>query len=292
VKTRTSGLEATVTATPFKNANGFSWNILANWSQYRQVFAEFPEGTDVLYNFYKVGDRTDGYYDSGVFHTPEGEIINDASGRPLRNPIPQFLGYSNPDWVWGITNRFGWKSLSLTVQFDGRVGGVLTNYIQRQTFRGGRHIATTEGAMGIARENDTKGIKSYLGEGVQISNGVPIQYDPQTGAITNYSELTYTANATPAYLQDYIGRYYATSEANLMSKTFSKLREVTLTYTVPTRALGNSFIRGASVSFVSRNLLYFAEKKDIDIDQYIGSNYSGLQTPTVKSFGANVNLTF
>jgi len=65
----------------------------------------------------------------------------------------------------------------------------MVNYIQRQTFRGGRHIATVEGAMGVARENDTKGIKSWIGEGVTVANGGKIQYDPATGLISNYSEL-------------------------------------------------------------------------------------------------------
>ena len=57
------------------------------------------------------------------------------------------------------------KNFSLNIQFDGRVGGVIVNYIQRQTFRGGRHIETIEGAYGIAREQDYKGVKSFVGPG-------------------------------------------------------------------------------------------------------------------------------
>jgi hypothetical protein len=40
-------------------------------------------------------------------------------------------------------------------------------------------------------------------------------------------------------------------------------------YALPQSLLGKSFIRQASVSLVGRNLLYFAEKKDIDIEQYV-----------------------
>ena len=78
-----------------------------------------------------------------------------------------------------------------------------------------------------------------------------------------------------------------------MSRTFVKLREVVLSYSLPQKFLKKSLIQQASISFVGRNLLYFAEKTDIDIEQYTGnSSYSGLQTPTTRSFGFNVNLTF
>jgi hypothetical protein len=117
---------------------------------------------------------------------------------------------------------------------------------------------------------------NYIGEGVSLASGT-IKYD-QYGNITNWEELSFEPNTTKTFLQDYISRRYATAEANLMSKTFSKLREVTITYQLPKSWFkSGNFIREASVSFVGRNLLYFAEKKDIDLDQYIGTNYSGLQ---------------
>lgn len=80
-----------------------------------------------------------------------------------------------------------------------------------------------------------------------------------------------------------------------MSKTFAKVREITLGYMLPSRILEKTFIRGASISFVGRNLFYFANKKnkDVDIDQYAGSQTSSsLQSPTVKRYGVNINLTF
>jgi len=46
-------------------------------------------------------------------------------------------------------------------------------------------------------------------------------------------------------------------EDYMISRTFAKLREVTLTYTMPSKVLGRSFIKGASFSLVGRNLLLF-----------------------------------
>ena len=207
------------------------------------------------------------------------------------------MGYLNPDWVYGLNNRFSYKNVTFSFQFDGRVGGVISDYVQRQTFRGGRHIATTEGAMGVSRFEDTKGIKSFVGEGVQISGTGKINADPN-GVITNYGELQFVPNTTKQYLQDYISRRYSPNGGNLMSRTFTKLREVTLGYNLPQSVVTRLGFRSASVSIVGRNLLYFAEKKDIDLDQFTGGNVfvgggsSSLQTPTTRRFGVNLNLVF
>lgn len=224
----------------------------------------------------------------------QSELINDpVSGRPIRTNVAQFLGNTNPDWSWGLVNQLNYKNWGLTFQFDGRVGGVLIDYIQRQTYRGGRHIGTVEGAMGVARAQDALGIKSWVGPGMVISNGAAIEYDPITGAITNYDELTFAPNTTATYLQDWISTYYAAEEANVVSRSFAKLREVTLTYNVPSSILDKTFMKTASVSVLGRNLLYFAEVKDVDIDQFAGSDsYSSLQSPTLRRYGFNVNITF
>ncbi|NCI46283.1 SusC/RagA family TonB-linked outer membrane protein [Sediminibacterium soli] len=297
VKNRTNGLEISVSGQAIKTKD-FSWDVLLNWSTYRRRLAELPEGVNVLNTFYRKGDRLDKVYVGSFVRTPDGALINDAGGRPIVNPIAQFKGYADPDWVWGLNNRFNYKNFSLSFQFDGRVGGIMEDYVRKQTFRGGRNIETVQGKMGDARYQDYKGIKSYIGDGVIVSNATPIQYDPATGAVTNFDKLQFTTNNIPTFLQDYISRYNGTSEGNLMSKTYFKLREVTIGYSLPVSVFGRkSFVRSASVSLVGRNLLYFIKDgnryKDVDIDQYAGGQTSsGLQTPTMRRYGININLTF
>jgi hypothetical protein len=291
-KTKRDGLEVTINANPISKPDGLKWNVLLNWSTFKEVLKELPNG-QTRSGFINVGERTDRYFAGSFYKTPDGQLINDAGGRPIRTAVAQYLGNLNPDWSWGITNKLNYKNWGLTFQFDGRVGGIIIDYLQRQTFRGGRHLETTQGAMGVARLQDTKGIKSWVGPGVVISNGASIDYDPITGAITNYDELTFAPNTIPTYLQDYISRYYAAEEANSISRSFAKLREVTLSYNLPQSLLSKSFIRSATVSLVARNLLYFAEKKDVDIDQFAtDTSYSSLQTPTTRRYGFNVNITF
>lgn len=292
ITTRKTGWELSLTGSPLKKANGLNWDVMVNWSAFKEVYTKFYGNVKELDIYTKIGSRVDQFLGSAFVKTPDGRIINDAGGRPIRNPVSQIQGYTNPDWVWSIINTFSFKNFRLGFQFDGRVGGKMINYIQQQTYRGGRHINTVRGAMGDARYQDYKGVKSWVGEGVVVSNGVAIAYDNR-GNVTNYKDLEYAANTTPTFLQDYISFYYNTNEANLISKTFAKLREVTFTYTLPQSFLQKTFIRQANVSLVGRNLLYFAKYKDVDIDQYAGSQgSSSLQTPTTKRYGININLIF
>jgi TonB-linked SusC/RagA family outer membrane protein len=302
LKTKKTGYEFSLSGAPVKTATGINWDILVNVSTFQDKYEELPPGQTVYNTFFKKGDRVDKFYSSAFVRAPDGQIINDAAGKPLSNPVPQFLGYLNAKYQWAIYNKVTWNNLSLGFQFDGSVGGVTTDYMHNKTMRGGRNIETAEGAIGSARKSDNdhagdptyKGV--YIGDGVVVSNGVAINYDGQTGAILNYKDLQFTTNTHTTQVQDYLSKYYNISEANLMSKTFAKLRELTIGYDLPAKWLNNTFISRASVSLVGRNLLYFYKDKrfkDVDLDQY---NYStsgtGLQSPTTRRYGFNINVVF
>ncbi|HTE12400.1 MAG TPA: hypothetical protein VK645_15555, partial [Chitinophagaceae bacterium] len=207
---------------------------------------------------------------------------------------------------WSIYNKFNYKGFTLGFQFDGSVGGVTIDYMHIKTMQGGRNIETAEGALGAARYKDWQAFPanninpdpnykgSYIGEGVVVSNNTAINFD-NNGNITNYKDLSFAPNKQVALVQDYVSKYYGTDEANLMSKTFAKLREVTLGYDVPVKYLGK-YVSKITVSLVGRNLLYFYKDKrfkDVDLDQYPqGLSLTGLQSPTTRRYGFNLNFTF
>ena len=290
IKTQKKGLEIAVTGSPLKKSNGLNWDVVANYSTFQEKLTEIYPGVESLNTFLKVGDRVDKYYGRAFVRTPEGQIINDASGRPIYAPVSQYLGNMNPDFVFGINNKFSYKNITLGFQFDGRIGGVLSNYIQKQTFRGGRHIDLGTGDMLAAHEQDVKGVKSWVGEGVQVSGTTPLKFDAD-GKVTNYAELSYVPNATKQYLQDWVSRYYNSDEGNLMSRSFGMLREVVIGYSLPKNMLGKTF-QDISISLVGRNLFYFAEKKDIDLNQYLSGGSSGTQTPSTRRYGVNLAFKF
>jgi TonB-linked SusC/RagA family outer membrane protein len=302
LKTKKTGFEASLTASPVKNLNGLNWDIMVNYDTYKEVYEELPTGQDVYQRFFKKGDRVDKLYTSDFWRDLNGQIINDVNGKPIANPVPQYLGDLIGKFRWSAINKLSYKQISLSFQFDGNVGGVMVDYLHNKTMRGGANIETASGAFGVARDLDDqhagdptwKG--SYVGEGVVVSNGVPIEYDSQTGAITNYSALQFVPNTQTTQIQDYISKYYGISQSNLMSKTYAKLREVTLSYDLPANWLVAPRISKFTVSLVGRNLIYFyADKKfkDVDLDEYnYGTGSTGFQSPTTRRFGFNINVVF
>jgi hypothetical protein len=287
-----SGYEFSLNLRPFQRTNGLHWDVTLNYATLKRMLKEVYQGVDTYNSFIQTGERYDQIYGSKFLRSPQGQLINDESGRPIRNPISQFLGYADPDFTWGFISQLSYKDVSFMFQFDGAVGGNLVDHIQRQTFRGGRHIETIQGKMGEARYQDYLGNKSWIGEGVMITNGASIEYDNE-GMITNYDELQFADNDAVTFLQDWISRYYNSDEANLISKTYAKLREVRITYTIPEKILPGKLISAMEVSLVGRNLLYFAEKSDVDVEPFIyGYSTSIFQTPSIRTVGINLNFTF
>jgi TonB-linked SusC/RagA family outer membrane protein len=309
IKTEKKGWEVSLTGTPMKTSN-FSWNTTLNYSTYIERFSEFYGNVTSLNGdfvggdsriTYHVGDRADNVYGFKFFRAPDGQIIHDASGMIYRdNRKAQLLGHANPDFVWSFINTFNYKNWSFNFQLDGRVGGVAVDYIYKKLLQGGRSIETVQGAYGAARlaefnqnpNNDPNNIpQTYTGKGVVASG--PLSVD-DAGQVTNLNQLTFNTNTVANSLQDYINREVGFDERVLISKTFMKLRQVMITYNLPSEMLKKTPFTRASFSLVGRNLLYFADRTDIDLDSFIGTNTSSqmLQSPTLRRYGVNINLTF
>jgi hypothetical protein len=205
----------------------------------------------------------------------------------------RIFGHADPNWSWGIVNSLGYKSVKLGFQFDGVVGGVFNDYVRQKTLQGGRHLETATGLWGDNRMNDVKG-GSLVAPGITLTGGA-IQLDPKTGAITNYNSLTVAPNSKATSVQSYASRYSSLAELSIIDKTFTKLREVTFTYTLPSALLSRiKFVKKAEASLIGRNLyLFFPSKyKDVDPDQFTQRGGSDLQTPSTRRYGFNLNLTF
>ena len=109
LKTEKTGYEVSLSGTPVKTRSGFDWNILVNWSTYKDVYKELPPGQTTYNTFFKAGDRVDKFYSSAFAKSPDGKIIYDSKGYPLALPKAQFLGYLNADYAWSIYNNVSYK---------------------------------------------------------------------------------------------------------------------------------------------------------------------------------------
>jgi TonB-linked SusC/RagA family outer membrane protein len=316
VTTLKKGWELTLTGSPVRNPRGFSWDILANWSTYKETLKEIYGGltTISLNNHnYKVGDRLDAYYSTKFVRDGSGNIVyGTATGAPLSAPSLSdnsnrgLIGYLNPDFAFGINNRFSYKNFSISFQFDGRIGGKIYDRVWYQGNNGGTSIESASGAFGAARraewnstnQGQAAPVAAYVGQGVVIASGTPHYTN---GQIDNLKDLTFSKNTQTITVQNYLSGGLAANfdEYYFIDRSFVKLREVNLTYNFPVK---NKVIKAASVSLIGRNLLYFAKRKDFDIDQYpagynnsnlsVNGNSPDLQSATSRRFGANFNISF
>lgn len=317
--TKRTGYEISLNGNPIL-VRDFKWDVLLNLSTYKEIYTAFAPGqTDYVVGDHVLhfNDRVDKLYGDKEAQTPDGKVIHDASGLPRYLPKAQYLGNADPDFSWAINNKFKYKEFTLSFQFDGMVGGKIQDRVYRKLVEGGRGQVTDEGVIGQARlyESQHWGDPGFKGavyadgtpilghDGVTVAAGSPdIQFDPISGVITNYSQVSFSPNKTPVkYVQDYVNNFYNDPQHTVISKTYAKLREVVIGYSLPKSFVQKLSLSKVDFSLVGRNLLYFFHKgyKDIDVDQYPGRDQSGnanreynLQTPTTRSLGFNINVVF
>lgn len=320
INTLKTGFELTLTATPIKS-NHFSWETIMNWSTYKETLKSIYAGTSILTlgnHNYHVGERLDNFYSTGFVTDGSGNIIY-SGGNPLAasgnlDQKYKYLGHLDPDFSLGWNNRFSYDNFSLSFQLDGRFGGVIYDDVYYHAMNGGTAIESAQGAIGAGRLADWEAAKgnngvipasyagTFVGKGVVITGGSPTY---EAGKITNLKSLQFGQNNTPVIIQSYVSSALGGVDENwTMSRTFVKLREVQLAYTFTGKAFKKGVIKSATIALVGRNLLYFAKRKDFDIDQYASGfdaynrSYTGtssdvtLSSPTFRRFGFNLNVAF
>jgi TonB-linked SusC/RagA family outer membrane protein len=321
VTTKKNGFELELVGSPLRSKDGLNWDINLNYSTYKETLESVYDGATSIYqnnHVYHIGDRLDAIYGTKFVRDGSGNIVNSSGGIPIAAPAQAnnsqlgLLGYANPDFSFGITNKFNYKNWTLSFQFDGRIGGKIYDFTKYHSYNGGTAIETATGEFGAARlaewNSTAEGTKAatpaYVGPGVTLVSGTPTY--GLGGVITNLSQLTFAQNTTPVLVQSYIssGLGGNVDEYFMISRSYAKLREVTFGYSLPASMLQGSFIKKVSINLVGRNLLYFAARKDIDLDQYASgydassrvltgpSGGSDLESPTARRYGLNLHVTF
>ena len=314
ITSKKKGIEISLSGSPIKSAKGLNWDILVNYATYKETLDAIYGSETVLsqngHNYVK-GERLDAIYGAGFVRDASNNIVY-SGGLPLRAPSDvsnnTFLGYANPDFTFGINNRFSFGDFSFSFQFDGRKGGNIYDEVYKDGMNGGTAIESATGAFGAARLAEWQSTNTgtvaptgkYIAQGVKIVGGTPVYAG---GRITNIKDITFAPNDVAVTVQSFVSSGIGNvTEYWMTDRSFAKLREVTLTYRLPAKLLANSrLFKAASFSLVGRNLLYFAKRKDIDLDQF-ASGYNDtdrslgngglLQSPTARRYGININLSF
>ncbi|MDP3313696.1 SusC/RagA family TonB-linked outer membrane protein [Lutibacter sp.] len=284
------GWEVTLNTTPIKTKD-WQLDLGMNWSTYKRTYSKL----DPLYSSVKpwvaVGERIDAYVGRDFLKDPATGAIIYNNGRIAKSGYDSVFGYSDPDWLWGVNSTLKHKDFSLFLSFDGVSGGMMTTRTESYMWNTGGHpdSVTPERALDVA----TPGSQNYIGEGVKIVSGT-VTYDA-VGNITTDTRVFAPNDIPTTYKQAMLDLHSGSAwggtgtRADAYSKTFFKLREISLTYTFPSKYLQGWAAKAASVSFIGQNVLMKA--KDFKYSDPDGG-YEDFSDPSVRYLGANFKLTF
>jgi outer membrane receptor protein involved in Fe transport len=170
------GIEISATAVPVKTKS-FSWDLTANVTTAKRLLKDVYGDVNNLGNI-KKGERLDQIWGQDFMRSAEGQVIY-QNGMPLPDPINKMLGYEDPNFFFGLTNRFSYKDLSLSFSLDGSQGGSILNDTWMNLWKSGRHedsdnewrLADWEAYKNNPAGFGTEYTGIYVAEGVVVTGG-------------------------------------------------------------------------------------------------------------------------
>lgn len=278
-KVTNTGVEFLIGGSPIRTS-GFNWDISFNFSANENKLVELIEDLEShTLNTTNSGNIAiqatvgGGYGD--IFGTTwrtndAGQVIVNSNGIPLASTDRTLLGNAQPDWIGGLSNTFSYKNFMLRFLIDARIGGQVYSATN----------ASLDGS-GVSVES------LQYREGGIVVDGVVEQEDG-----------TFVPNTTQITAQQYWGAYSGIGANYVYNQDNIRLREFVLGYNVPASALSNSFLQGATISLIGRNLFFLSKDiPHVDPEASLGTGNSGMgilsnNLPTLRSLGFNISLKF
>ena len=277
-----TGYEVTLGGTPIRTEN-FEWNISANWTTYDNIVEELVEGVEsVTLNGFSgtssravAGESYGAIFGSRFARNDAGEILISDTGYPIQATTDGVIGDPIPDWLAGINNQFQYKNIGLSFLIDIRQGG--------DVWCGTCGILDYFGVSEVTLLRD----QTTVFEGVVESTGQP------NTQVVPYSDVSVSEN------NNYWRRYGfgGLSETAVYDGSWVRLREVTLTYSLPDKFLENTFLDGLTLAAFGRNLWVETDYPGVDPETNLTGDSNGLgldyfNQPNTRSYGLNVQLNF
>ncbi|MFN6089538.1 MAG: SusC/RagA family TonB-linked outer membrane protein [Cyclobacteriaceae bacterium] len=282
-----SGLEVEIDAKLIKAANGFELGANLNYANRSTSVVSLYQGLDELNLgnniFAAVGQQYPIVKVDAYKKDNQGRVIVDAkTGYPLNNSTGLVNGgQTEPKHVFGISPYLKFKGLRLDITAEYRTGNVIWNNSgETMTFTGVSKISDSYGRERFVYPNSV--IETVNSDGSST-------YTPNTSVAVEDGGLGFWDNHF-----DDVSQNFVTSAA------FWKVREVSLSYTLPKSLLAKTkVLKRASVSLVGRNLLMFLPSSNLYTDpefnlgtgNAVGVNSISI-TPPTRTYGINVDLTF
>jgi TonB-linked SusC/RagA family outer membrane protein len=281
------GMEIMLGITPVVNKD-WKWSINLNWSKDNTYYSKLDEQYTPDQLWVKVGERVDAFAVKDWERDPYGNLIN-INGFPVSSNYQSVIGYSSPDWIWGINSDLKYKNFALSFSIDGRVGGISFSRLDALLWNSGAHIGTDNNWR---YDEVVNGLTNYVGDGVKVVSG-SVEYDTYGQIVSDTRE--YAPNDVQVSYESYMRSHYYTgawswNSQDILDETFVKLRELSITYFVPSSIYKKLKMKDLSVSLVGQNLFYWGKEYKISDPDY-GYTWD-LVSPSLRYVGFNLKTSF
>ena len=269
------GIEATVFVSPIKT-NDFSWDITWNFAKVDNTLNKLYEDVQTLQLttapfkarlIAEVGNRYGQIYGTDYVYDANGNRLVDANGRYIASAV-KALGSIVPDYNMGLRNTINYKNFNLSFLIDRQKGG---------SYYSTSHMWGMYSGM----------IEPTVANGVR-ENGIILP-----GVFANG-----TPNNKVISAQRWGADHYSRVDAqNVFDASYWKLRDVTLSYSLPKSLLGDS-VQGVTFSIFGRNLLTWGlawKGMDPEMASYGSGNIQGIEggsLPSTRIYGFNAQIKF
>lgn len=300
------GIELTLNAKPVETRDftwSFTYTFSKDWNKVDALSGAIQN--PLLTSAYAVelravvGKSVASIYGPVAAKTPTGQIIVDPStGYPSQNlaPLDQFnntngyYGTALYSYMMGFQNTFTYKQFSLSGSLDFRYGGVMYSETADLSMFVGNSVVTTY--------NDRR---PFI-----VPNSVNAVTDA-SGKVTGYQEnTTYVGGHGNNQTDATWGYYYPTqnagtsSQMRVIDRSFLKLRDINLTYSLPSRLATHIHATNAQIGVYGRNFLLWTPKDNVYVDPEatnLGNDLTGelgefAAAPLTKEYGFLLKLSF
>jgi TonB-linked SusC/RagA family outer membrane protein len=272
------GVEVTLDGKPLI-LNNFSWDIGITFSRNENKIKKLSlENQNLILTWDRMANMT--AYVGGKYsdlwvtdfqRNANGQIIVNNAGIPLITDKEYYAGNPNPDWRAGILNTFRYKNLSLSALIDIRQGGVILS-----------HTQALLSAMGCSENTLANREADFIIPNSVLEDGTT----PNTTAISAETYWKLVGGGDP------VGRLFICDASNI------RLREVSLSYTLPESLTTKGFIKEATISLIGRNLFFISNKAEV-VDPEAAAVGTGsaqgieyCSNPSLRSYGFQLRLNF
>lgn len=266
------------------------WNLFGNWSKNKNEVTKLEGSTFVSLAGFTgtqsgaiVGQPLGVLYGGRFDRDANGALILDANGFPTAAAESGIIGNPNPDWRGGIGTSFEFKNFKISTLFDASIGGdlwdgtngALTNF--GRTWETANEVTLTTPLVNSA--GTTIPVGTVRGN-IHDFGGGPVLLDQ-------------------SWYQGLGSGFGPVSEQFVKSATWTKWRELTLSYFLKLDSTKHLGFESITFSATGRNLKLWTKAKDLGQDPETNltgaSNGRGLQyfnSPNSKSIIFSVNLKF